>query len=66
MKQGKFRKDNHNFDLREIVNEVMLIQNYQATAKKVDLGAEFIGFQGDSSFIMCSDSKRVQQVILNL
>lgn len=67
MKQGKFRKDNHNFDLREVVNEVMLIQTYQAKAKRVELGAEFIGFgQGDNSFIMCSDSKRVQQVILNL
>ena len=61
MKQGKFRKDNHNFDLREIVNEVMLIQMYQANAKRIKLEAEFVGFANDKkSFFMCSDSKRVQ------
>ena len=66
MRQGKFRKYCHNFDVRKIINEVLLIQQLQAKSMNISLSAEFIGFSDDLSFKFCSDSQRIQQVILNL
>ena len=66
MRQGKFRKDCHNFDLRKIVNEIILVQQLQAESMHINLTAEFIGFSDDLSYMFCSDSQRIQQVILNL
>ena len=66
MRQGKFRRDCHNFDLRKIVNEIILVQQLQAEAMHISLSAEFIGFSDDLSYMFRSDSQRIQQVILNL
>lgn len=60
MKQGKFRKDSHDFDLREVVNEVILIQMCQAKARRINLEAVYIGFSSDKSYLLCSDPKRIQ------
>ena len=43
--EGKFRKECNNFDIRDAVHEIMLIQKEKAEVKNINFTCEFIGFE---------------------
>ena len=51
------------FNLKEAVNEVILIQKLKAEFLGIKL---FTIFEGFNTFTICSDMQRIQQVLLNL
>jgi len=59
----KFRKDNSNINLKDTIEEVMMIQAYKAESFKIDMQTQFIGFPEKP--IVCTDQQRFQQVLLN-
>ena len=65
---GKFRKNIKKFDVRLAVDEVTDILMFQASGKRIKIITEFIGFEtlGQHDFMIFSDMKRLQQVIMNL
>lgn len=44
IKEGKFRKECSNFDIRIAIKEIMLIQKQKATVLKINFTCEFNGF----------------------
>ena len=60
MRSGKFRKNIHGCDLREIVREITLIQRLQAEQKRIILESVFIGFEDEYSFKIRIDAQRIQ------
>ena len=43
--EGKFRKECSNFDIRDAVKEIMMIQQEKADFKDITFSCEFIGFE---------------------
>ena len=60
MRSGKFRKNIHICDLKEIVREITLIQRLQAEQKRITIESVFIGFQNEDSFKIRIDAQRIQ------
>jgi signal transduction histidine kinase len=74
IRQGKFRKNVTRFDIRELVNKVMAIQQQKAEEIGIQLKAVFVNIEElgpdspahmHSPFVL-TDEKRVMQVILGL
>ena len=44
----------------------MQIQQYSADEKGIRLSIDYKNFAENEKYIMCSDKKRIQQILLNL
>ena len=81
MRSGKFRKDNCNFDIKDAVGEIVSVQKLKAEFCAINLSFEMKNFpmkksisgiqknnpkDSDIDYVICSDTQRVQQVVLNL
>ena len=60
---SKFRKNFSKFDIKEAIKEVMEIQQEKADYQSIKLESFFTGF--NDNYKVCSDSFRIQQVLLN-
>ena len=49
LQNGKFRKDEHKFNIRRCLKEVISIQEYKAKTKGVSIETIFNGFQAKNS-----------------
>mmetsp|Transcript_12541 Transcript_12541/g.21114 ORF Transcript_12541/g.21114 Transcript_12541/m.21114 type:complete len:408 (-) Transcript_12541:644-1867(-) len=65
LKQDKFVKEVKTFDIREAVQEIVEIQQYQADRLGIALETEFRNFEA-CAFLVTTDAQRLQQVVLNL
>ena len=59
-----FIKDLSVFDIRDAVNQILVIIEDKAIMKKISMKTKFRGFQ--KKFNVKTDQKRLQQVLLNL
>lgn len=60
IKEGKFRKECSNFDIREAVEEIMSIQKQKADTKFIAFTCEFHGFEDyHNKYIICTDMLRM-------
>jgi signal transduction histidine kinase len=68
LKSGKFRKVISKFNVKKAVEEIMQIQQYSADLRNVKMAVEYINFSvGDQqNYLIKTDKKRLQQVLLNL
>jgi signal transduction histidine kinase len=82
MRSGKFRKDVCNFDIRDAINEIVNVQKLKAEFCGINLSFLMKNFpmksrdnsgiqktilkDSDFNYVVCSDTQRVQQVLLNL
>jgi signal transduction histidine kinase len=81
MRSGKFRKDVCNFNIKEAINEIINVQKLKADFCAIDLSflmknfplkkstggiSKTIPKDSDTDYVICSDTQRVQQVLLNL
>jgi signal transduction histidine kinase len=82
MRSGKFRKDVCNFDIKEAINEILNVQKLKAEFCAINLSFLMKNFpmmsrhstgirksilkDSDFDYVVCSDTQRVQQVLLNL
>ena len=82
MRSGKFRKDLCNFDIKEAINEILNNQKLKAEFGNINLSFIMKNFpmksghssgirktivnDSDFDYVICSDTQRVQQVLLNL
>lgn len=60
LKNGKFRKNESIFNLKQCIEEVVLIQQFKAQMLKVDVRCEFVPFLGDDGYEVYSDTHRLQ------
>ena len=65
IKNGKFRKECSNFDIRIAIKEVMMIQKHKAEILNINFTCEYNGFVREQLYLLCTDMQRMQQVILN-
>ena len=70
IKSGNFRKNEDLFDIREAVTQVMTMQMKKAQEMKIKFYPIFHNISesdsGMNSPLICTDKKRVMQVLLNL
>jgi signal transduction histidine kinase len=82
MRSGKFRKNFCNFDVKEAINEIVNVQKLKAEFNAINLSFLMKNFpmkskhssgiqknnpkDSDFDYVICSDTQRVQQVLLNL
>jgi signal transduction histidine kinase len=64
IEKGVFRQQISKFDVREAIEEVILIQRDKAEFQNINLHALFSGFE-DDNYMICTDKMRLKQVILN-
>ena len=57
-----FRKNCRNIDIRDSIEEIIMIQRHKAEFNRISLTCEFSGFE---SYLVCTDEIRLQQVLLN-
>lgn len=65
MKQNKFRKEIKEFNVKESVQEILEIQQYQAEQTGITLESKFLNLD-HVDFKIKTDEQRVQQILLNL
>lgn len=66
LRAGKFRKNSFNFNIKEAVQEMILVLQQKAEFCGVNMASSFVGFEQESEYVVCTDSQRFQQVLLNL
>ena len=58
-----FSKTIEKFDIRDAIKEILEIQDDKIKMKNIEFETHFDGF---NNYSICSDSKRIQQVFLNI
>jgi signal transduction histidine kinase len=53
IKSEKFRKESSQFNIKEAIEEILMVQKYKADQNCIEVGMELVGFE--SSLIVCSD-----------
>ena len=67
MRNGKFRKQEELIDMKQAINDVVMIQETQASRKEVTVEVKFEEFYPASDdYSIYSDEQRIMQVVLNL
>ena len=63
-----FRAENEVFDIREGIKQISRVHEDSLALKKIDFKQYFIGFNenGKNQYLVKTDIKRMQQVLLNL
>ena len=76
---GNFRQDCRIVNIKETIEEVMLVQKIKAEMSGIQLTAKFVNFplkkdaqiagndkiEEEMDYIVCTDMRRIQQVLLN-
>jgi signal transduction histidine kinase len=63
-----FRAENEVFDIREGIKQISRVHEDSLALKKIDFKQYFVGFNenGKNQYLVKTDIKRMQQVLLNL
>ena len=61
--ETEFHKNIENFNIREAVDEILVIQNDKVKMKDIQVSTQYLGFD---QFKIKTDQKRFQQVFLNI